>query len=169
MPDPPEPDVYQLRAVLLGISPIIWRRLLVRGDSTIADLHVTLQTAFGWSDTHLHRFIIQGKQYGLIQGKQYGLVYLDGITFRGDPRLIELSDLGLRVKEKFLYELAELLVERTGPELLYLEEKFAPLLSYGLSMKLFEEALPIGAEISASTMRNHALAVAERLESELPR
>src|SRR6266508_2197685 len=37
----------------------------------------------------------------------------------------------------------------------------------GLSMKLFEEVLPIGAEINASTIRNHTLAVAERLESEL--
>jgi hypothetical protein len=45
MPEPPEPRIYQLRAVLLGISPIIWRRLFVLGDSTIADLHVTLQTA----------------------------------------------------------------------------------------------------------------------------
>jgi hypothetical protein len=63
--------------------------------------------------------------------------------------------------------LAELLVERTSPELLYLEAKFASLVSYGLSMKLLEEALPIGAEINASTIRNHTLAVAERLESEL--
>jgi pRiA4b ORF-3-like protein len=44
--------------------PIIWRRLLVRGDSTIADLHITLQSAFGCSDDHLHRFI-HDKQYGL--------------------------------------------------------------------------------------------------------
>jgi hypothetical protein len=65
--------------------------------------------------------------------------------------------------------LSELLVERTAPELLYLEAKFASLVSYGLSMKLFEEVLPIGAEINASTIRNHTLAVAERLESELPR
>ncbi len=63
--------------------------------------------------------------------------------------------------------LAELLVERMAPELLYLEAKFASLVSYGLSMKLFEEVLPIGAEINASTIRNHTLAVAERLESEL--
>jgi len=97
------------------ISPIIWRRLLVRGDSTIADLHATLQTAFGWSDNHPHRFITHGKQYGL--------VYFDGITFRDDPRLIKLSDLGLGIKEKFIYEQAELLVERTGLELLYLEEE----------------------------------------------
>jgi len=63
--------------------------------------------------------------------------------------------------------LAELLAERTAPELLYLEAKFASLVSYGLSMKLLEEALPIGAEINAATIRNHTLAVAERLESEL--
>jgi hypothetical protein len=96
MLEPPEPSIYQLRVVLLGISPIIWRRLLVRGDSTIADLHHTLQITFGWSDDHLHRF--------LIHGKQYGVAYIGGITFRDDPRRIKLSDLGLRVKEKFFYE-----------------------------------------------------------------
>jgi len=61
---PAPPVVYQLRVVLRGVSPLIWRRLLVRGDSTIADLHATLQTALGWSDEHLHRFVIQGRQYG---------------------------------------------------------------------------------------------------------
>src|SRR5207302_5812276 len=57
MPEPstnPEPVVYQLRVVLRCVSPLIWRRLLVRSDSTIADLHRTLQVALGWSDEHLH-------------------------------------------------------------------------------------------------------------------
>jgi hypothetical protein len=35
----PEPVIYQLTVVLQGLSPMIWRRLLVCGDSTIADLH----------------------------------------------------------------------------------------------------------------------------------
>jgi hypothetical protein len=48
----PDPVVYQLRIVLRGISPLIWRRMLVRSDSTVADLHAILQTAFGWSDEH---------------------------------------------------------------------------------------------------------------------
>jgi Plasmid pRiA4b ORF-3-like protein len=87
MPEPPEPSIYQLRAALVGINPIIWRRFLVRGDSTIADLHLTLQTAYGWSDDHLPRF--------LIHGKQYGVAYLDGITF--------LSDGGDTVRELRLY------------------------------------------------------------------
>jgi len=34
-----EPRIYQLRVVLRGISPFIWRRLLVRSDSTVAQLH----------------------------------------------------------------------------------------------------------------------------------
>lgn len=35
-------EVYQLRICLREISPKIWRRLLVRSDSTIADLHHTI-------------------------------------------------------------------------------------------------------------------------------
>jgi Plasmid pRiA4b ORF-3-like protein len=93
MREPPAssaPAVYQLRVVLRHISPLIWRRLLVRGDGTVADLHPVLQIAFGWSDEHLHRFVIQGHHYG------------DG--GRADPRCVRLSDLLLRVGERWLYE-----------------------------------------------------------------
>lgn len=38
--------------------------------------------------------------------------------------------------------LAQLLTERTAPELLYLETKFASLMSYGLTVNLFKEILP---------------------------
>jgi hypothetical protein len=57
--------VYQLRVVLRGVNPLIWRRLLVSSESNIADLHATLQIALGWSDSHLNRFLIQGREYGL--------------------------------------------------------------------------------------------------------
>jgi hypothetical protein len=52
----PVPVVYQVRVVVAGISPLIWRRLLVSAEATIADLHAILQTAFGWSGEHLHHF-----------------------------------------------------------------------------------------------------------------
>jgi len=101
MPEPtpnPEPVVYQLRVVLRGVSPLIWRRLLVRSDSTIADLHATFQLALGWSDEHLNRFVIHGHEYG---------VWHDGgIGFRDDPRHVRLANLGLRVRERCLYEYA---------------------------------------------------------------
>jgi Plasmid pRiA4b ORF-3-like protein len=86
----PEPVVYQLRVVLRGVSPLIWRRLLVRGDTSVADLHATLQAALGWRDEHLHRFIIQRRCYG------------DG--GHSNPRRVRLSDLGLRERERFRYE-----------------------------------------------------------------
>src|SRR2546421_11467919 len=63
--------------------------------------------------------------------------------------------------------LAAALPERTTPELLYLESKFAGLVSYGLSAKLLAETLPIGRPLYASAARLHAQATGERLESEL--
>jgi hypothetical protein len=48
--------IYQLKVVLLGISPMIWRRLLVAGECTITDLHYILQIGMGWSDDHLNQF-----------------------------------------------------------------------------------------------------------------
>jgi len=52
MSDSSEPVIYQLKVVLLGISPMIWRRLLVKSDSTIEDLHYIIQIAMGWEDIH---------------------------------------------------------------------------------------------------------------------
>ncbi|MBW4690060.1 MAG: plasmid pRiA4b ORF-3 family protein [Komarekiella atlantica HA4396-MV6] len=67
MIDPAERVIYQLKVVLLGISPMIWRRVKVSSDSTIEDLHYTIQLAMGWKDIHLHHFIIHGKYYGITQ------------------------------------------------------------------------------------------------------
>jgi len=60
----PPLSIYQLRIVLRGISPLIWRRVLVRSDMTLAYLHTLLQILFAWSDEHLHSFCIHGREYG---------------------------------------------------------------------------------------------------------
>jgi hypothetical protein len=91
-----EPAIYQLKVVLQGISPMIWRRLLVCGDSTIADLHYIIQIAMGWTDDHLHQFRIHGKRYGIAR--------IGGISFSDDPDSVRLKDLGLRINERFIYE-----------------------------------------------------------------
>lgn len=90
------PVVYQLKVVLRGVSPMIWRRLLIRGDSTVADLHATLQLTIGWTDTHLHRFVIHGKDYGSSQ--------IGGIGISDNPHRVPLSHFGFRLRERFLYE-----------------------------------------------------------------
>ena len=63
--------------------------------------------------------------------------------------------------------LAELLTTHCAPELLYLETKFASLMSYGLSVKLLMEVLPLADEINPTTMRRQLHRVAERIEGEL--
>jgi hypothetical protein len=90
------PDVYQLRIRLCRISPLIWRRLLVRSDTSIAELHYLIQVAFDWSASHLHRFVIHGKDYGI--------AYVGGMCFSNDPKLIRLADFGFRPGERFVYE-----------------------------------------------------------------
>jgi hypothetical protein len=63
--------------------------------------------------------------------------------------------------------LAEILPSRTTPELLYLEAKFAGLMSYGLSANLLSELLPLGRTLHATALRRQVQAMAQRLEEEL--
>ena len=81
-------SVYQLRIVLRGISPLVWRRVLVQSDMTLAYLHALLQILFAWSDEHLHNFHIHGREYGS-----------SGASTRG----VLLRDLGLHRGERFRY------------------------------------------------------------------
>ena len=93
---PASPLVYQLRVSLQGVSPMVWRRLLVRSDSTIADLHYALQIAFGWSDDHLHCF--------RIHGKEYGIPHVGGMGFDDVATTVRLAHFRLRARERFVYE-----------------------------------------------------------------
>jgi pRiA4b ORF-3-like protein len=56
--------VYQLHIALRGIRPPVWRRVQVPGSFMLAKVHVTIQIVFGWTDTHLHKFYIDGTAYG---------------------------------------------------------------------------------------------------------
>jgi hypothetical protein len=62
--------------------------------------------------------------------------------------------------------LTALFTEHTAPELLYLETRWASLVSYGLSANLLTDVLPIGSIANASTIRRHLHKVAARQEEE---
>src|SRR5271166_5090866 len=96
MPGPQMLCVYQFKVALRGISPMIWRRLLLRSDHSIADLHYAIQIAMGWSDAHLNRFHIHGKDYGV--------AHEGGLTFSDDPEGVRLAQFRFRLRERFLYE-----------------------------------------------------------------
>ena len=90
------PEVYQLHVWIRQISPMIWRRLLVRSDSSLGDLHDIIQISFGWTDTHLHRFRIHGRDYGISR--------VGGLWFSHEARAVRLDSFQFRLNEWFLYE-----------------------------------------------------------------
>jgi len=96
MADATLPEVYLLQIWIRQISPMIWRRILVRDESTLADLHHSIQIAFGWTDFHLHRFRIHGRDSGV--GRS------GGPTYSRDARQVRLDSFQFRSNERSLYE-----------------------------------------------------------------
>src|SRR5690242_17440102 len=88
MADEATPEVYQIHVWIRHISPMIWRWLLMRADSTLANLHDAIQIAFGWSDFHLHRFRIHGRDYGVNR--------VHGLSSSCEARSVRLADFPFR-------------------------------------------------------------------------
>ncbi|MFB5668772.1 hypothetical protein ACE41Q_25360, partial [Shigella flexneri] len=44
---------------------MVWRRLRIAADTSLAALHFIFQIVQGWGDDHLHQFHIYGKDYGI--------------------------------------------------------------------------------------------------------
>jgi hypothetical protein len=60
---PARERIYQFKILLRDIKPPIWRRIQMR-DCTLDKLHERIQTAMGWTNSHLHHFKIIGSRYG---------------------------------------------------------------------------------------------------------
>lgn len=73
--------VFQLKATLAAVRPAVWRRILVRDDMTLADLHDILQLAMGWTNSHLHQFI-KGQTYYGIPDEMEDMETIDESTVR---------------------------------------------------------------------------------------
>jgi hypothetical protein len=56
MPTPPRPQPIALRIELRDVAPLVWRRILVSNQWTLAALHNWLQWIMGWLDTHAHEY-----------------------------------------------------------------------------------------------------------------
>jgi hypothetical protein len=106
-----------------------------------------------------------GKQRRLKQSEPAPFRTLFGLIGLSNPRWRQCSC--QPHTPKTLRPLAALLPERTSPELLYLETKWASLAAYGLTTDLLHEVLPIDHKHSISTVRNHTLRTALRKEQML--
>lgn len=98
-----KPRVITLHVALDDITPMIWRRIEVDADITLRGLHHIIQAAFGWTSSHLHEFIVEGRWYSMLDndGVLESLAELGQDAF--DDRKAKLERL-VYPGQKFSYE-----------------------------------------------------------------
>lgn len=79
-------NAVRLHVLLADITPPIWREMIVSTSLSLDKLHLVLQAAFGWTESHLHEFLIGGLRYGNIE-------FLDDEF--GGPRVFDESSVYL--------------------------------------------------------------------------
>ena len=62
--DANEGESVQIKVWLLGISPMVWRRVLVPSVYTLRQLHGVIQVAMGWEGIHLYQFCLRAARHG---------------------------------------------------------------------------------------------------------
>jgi hypothetical protein len=90
--------VYQLKITLRDSTPPIWRRVQVRGNTSLSRLHAILQIAMGWTDSHLHEFVVRDVRYGMVD------MEWDPVERPKDERRVRLGQLVTREQDRFTYE-----------------------------------------------------------------
>jgi hypothetical protein len=95
----PAATVYQFKITLEESRPPIWRRIQVQ-DDTLDKLHEHIQTAMGWTNSHLHHFRVGERLYGdpdLVQENFEDMEYRDSTTTK-------VSDILPRTGERFRFQ-----------------------------------------------------------------
>ena len=57
-------EVLQFKVWLLGLSPMVWRRVQVPATFTLRQFHGVIQVAMGWEGAHLFQFHLRALRYG---------------------------------------------------------------------------------------------------------
>ncbi len=86
--------VYQVKVTLIGVEPPVWRRILLPGTITLRGLHYAIQDTMGWTDSHMHEFLVAGQWYS---GPEFALEDVR------DESEATLGTMGLAEGETFLY------------------------------------------------------------------
>ena len=88
------PVIATIRVTISDINPPIWRRLQVPATIKLPKLHLVLQAAFGWENSHLHEFVVGKKRYGPPVNEEYKVT---------DESKVTLSELAPSVGGEFSY------------------------------------------------------------------
>jgi Plasmid pRiA4b ORF-3-like protein len=92
-------QIHELKITLCGSKPPIWRTVAVPSGMRFSDLHEVIQIVMGWTNSHLHQFIIPDNQ-----SERYLSDPEAELDNAEDERKVKLSELAPAVKSKFIYE-----------------------------------------------------------------
>ena len=88
--------ILQVKVWLVGISPMVWRRVLVPTHFTLRELHGVIQVAMGWEGIHLYDFHLRAARYGSWEvAASSPDVTLAALRFRKGARFIYEYDLNI--------------------------------------------------------------------------
>ncbi|OPZ73418.1 MAG: Plasmid pRiA4b ORF-3-like protein [bacterium ADurb.Bin478] len=90
------PKFFQIKIVLAEVKPSVWRRVLVPGSMTLFKLHKVIQAAMGWTDSHLHQFVMEDRRFSLPSPEDWEPVE--------DERKFTLEQLVPFEKAQFFYD-----------------------------------------------------------------
>jgi Plasmid pRiA4b ORF-3-like protein len=92
--------IYQLRVVLCGVSPLVWRRLLVASDTTIAELHEILQSVLKTIES-IKWYLWHGNVFQALRHLQFVEMDLEGAAFEKQEKQEETTRKLLKAVEEF--------------------------------------------------------------------
>lgn len=98
--------IYQLKITLKGIKPPIWRRVLVKSDTTFDQLHFIIQKSMDWENCHLYEWEIKGREYTGQNNIFTALGFLDEETENANHEFDETAIgkiIGDKENTKFIY------------------------------------------------------------------
>jgi len=90
---------HQLKVTLQEISPPIWRRVMVASNITLHRLHWIIQVSMGWTNSHLHQFIVDGQHFSQLD---FGLEEAE-IEVKNE-KTARLGRLVTAPRSKFIYQ-----------------------------------------------------------------
>lgn len=92
--------ILEIDITLQGTEPKVWRRVLVPADLTFRELHYAIQFSMGWTNSHLHQFVVG--QYDRCIGMILEDVFDD--MEPEDGREVNISELLAKPKDEIIYE-----------------------------------------------------------------
>jgi Plasmid pRiA4b ORF-3-like protein len=134
-------ETYVFRSALVGFRGVS-RKLAIKGDETLADLHQLIQFAFDWDDDHLYSFWLSGEFWdsrpgvefarpdlGLESGQRSARTRLDRLALRAGQKIAYVFDYGDEWRVRLT--LSEIRPAGAGPYPPIIESRGDPPPQYG--------------------------------------